>query len=177
MQHTVGTAWLGEHTLSVMAEEATRAYPCETGGVLLGYWATPYSEVVVVAAVGPGHGAIHEPMRFVPDADYQEAEIARWYRADPGRHAYLGDWHSHPHGGAHLSAKDRQALLQIARHKAARAPVPLMAVLTLDDAWGISVWRFQPAMITLFGFQGRTSLFRVQSFRQDHPGTDVRLAQ
>lgn len=164
MRRTVGTAWVAEPAVSIMAAEAERAYPCETGGVLLGYWSPPYSEVVVTDVVGPGPRAVHEPTRFVPDADYQEAEIARWHLADSRRHAYLGDWHSHPTGGAGLSSKDRRTLRAIAAHEAARAPVPLMVVLTLNAEWRVSVWRFQPAAIKLLGLWGRTSLLRVQPF-------------
>lgn len=157
-----------------MATEADRVLPCETGGVLLGYWAHPFSEAVVTAIVGPGPAAIHEPTRFVPDADYQEGEIVRWHLADPGRHGYLGDWHSHPYGKSRLSLKDRQTMLEIATHEAAQAPVPLMAVMTLEPDWQVSVWRFQSWPIRFLGYCGRLSLLRVQTFRQEGPGTKVR---
>ncbi|MDP9364053.1 MAG: Mov34/MPN/PAD-1 family protein [Chloroflexota bacterium] len=144
MRRPVGTAWVAESALAAMAAEAERTYPLETGGVLLGYWAMAHSEVVVTDVVGPGLRAVHEPTRFVPDRDYQDAEIARLHVADPARYGYLGDWHSHPRGGAGLSAKDQEALRQIARHQAARAPVPLMAILTLSGEWRVAAWCLRP---------------------------------
>lgn len=164
MQRTVGTARVSEHVLSTMATEAERAYPNETGGVLLGYWATPHSEVVVTAVVGPGPRAIHEPTRFIPDADYHRIEIAHRYLADSRRTTYLGDWHSHPQGGAKLSSKDRKTLLQIATFEAARAPVPLMAILTLEAEWQVMVWRFDRSIFKLFGYRGRTRVLQLPCY-------------
>lgn len=140
VRRPVGTAWVAEGVLAAMAAEAARAHPCETGGVLLGYWSSPPSEVVVTDLVGPGPRAVHEPTRFVPDADYQEAEIARRHLADPARCCYLGDWHSHPRGGAGLSWKDRKTLRRIAVDPAARAPEPLMVILVPGSDPAIAVW-------------------------------------
>jgi integrative and conjugative element protein (TIGR02256 family) len=128
-----------------MREEAVRAFPFETGGVLLGYWAREYEEVVVTHATGPGPRAVHRMHSFVPDAEYQEAEVARLYEESGRVSTYLGDWHSHPLGTVSLSRRDRRTLRHIAGHREARAPVPIMAVIGGGDPdWFLGVWRFAP---------------------------------
>lgn len=167
MRRSVGSARIAQRVLSTVIVEAERTYPFETGGVLLGYWSIPYTEVAITDVVGPGPRAIHEPTRFVPDADYQEAEIADRYLSDPAHRTYLGDWHSHPRGQANLSSEDRRTLLSIATYQEARAPVPLMAVLTRDTEWQVSVWRFRPPIIELLGSRGRVSLLRLRPLHED----------
>lgn len=125
-----------------MVAEADRAYPNETGGVLVGYWARLGREVIITHAVGPGPNAVHVPKRFVPDAEYQEREIARLYSWSGRRQTYLGDWHTHPNTVmGKLSRQDRRTLRQIVCDPAARAPFALMCILAgRPDAWNYHVW-------------------------------------
>src|SRR2546425_707963 len=95
-KRSIGTAWLSEATYEKMLAEAERTLPNETGGVLIGYWAVPFREVVLTAVVGPGPQALHDTDIFIPDPEYQEAEIARCYEESGRLHTYLGDWHTHP---------------------------------------------------------------------------------
>lgn len=125
-----------------MKVEAVRAIPCETGGVLLGYW-TGGGEVVVTTATGPGPRAVHSEAEFIPDDEYQQQMIDDTYRESGRRHSYLGDWHTHPYGGEFLSYKDRRTLQRIARHVEARAPIPLMAVFAHNENWRLAVWRYE----------------------------------
>jgi integrative and conjugative element protein (TIGR02256 family) len=114
--------------------------PAETGGVLLGYWVEEGGEPVVTHAIGPGPEAVHERTRFIPDDEYQYAEIARLYRESGRRLSYLGDWHTHPGGAAYLSRNDRATLRRIASYAAARAPRPVMLILAPGPNWEPSAW-------------------------------------
>jgi integrative and conjugative element protein (TIGR02256 family) len=134
--------WLPDSVETFMKVEATGTIPCETGGVLLGYW-TEGGEAVVTAATGPGPAASHSETEFIPDDDYQEQMIDEAYVDSGRRHTYLGDWHTHPYGGNLLSYKDRRTLQRIARHPEARAPIPLMAVLAHDEDWRLAIWRYE----------------------------------
>lgn len=122
-----------------MTLEAKRTDPLETGGVLLGYWADT-GEVVVASVVGPGPAAVHRRDRFLPDHAYQEREVALAYRESGRRITYLGDWHSHPSGLGTLSRRDRVTLRRIGNNPGARAPRPLMAIVTSRVKWDLSVW-------------------------------------
>src|SRR6266849_1420647 len=122
-------AWVHRSVLRQLHDEAQRAFPNETGGVLMGYWIDDASQVVITDVVGPGPRAIHYTKSFVPDHDFQEERIARIYEESDRIWTYLGDWHTHPHGSSSLSRRDRQTLRAIAMHSEARCPLPLMAIL------------------------------------------------
>lgn len=168
MRRTIGTAWIANTALSAIVAEAEGSYPAETGGLLLGYWSAPYTEVVITDIIDPGPQSIHEPTRFVPDADYQENELARRFCLDPARLGYLGDWHSHPRGTGMLSRQDRKTLTDIATCVEARAPVPLMAVVALSPGvstdWKTFIWRFGPKTPRWPGRDRRITLLRLQPF-------------
>lgn len=134
-------AWISRDVLAYIIDEAEQHVPYETGGVLMGYWAVPYEEVVIVEAIGPGPNGSHTVTKFTPDEEFQRAEIARVYEASGRLHTYLGDWHSHPGAPPGLSQLDIRTLRRIARHRRARAPVPIMLVLGGGDPWRVAVWR------------------------------------
>lgn len=134
--------WVPERLLDEMSVLATDAYPNETGGVLLGYDAG--NGLVLAAITGPGSEAIHERHAFVPDYDYQDAEVERIYNESRRRHTYLGDWHSHPDGNTTLSKKDKRTLHTIAGHRPARASNPIMGILAGRGSWRLTVWRCVP---------------------------------
>lgn len=117
-----------------LLSEAWRAWPNETGGVLLGISGARGS--VVRAVIGPGPAAEHARMSFLPDTDWQRAEVARLWTTAPELE-YLGDWHTHPGGSPGLSALDRKTLRSIAEYPDARQPRPVMLVLALSDDGGV----------------------------------------
>jgi integrative and conjugative element protein (TIGR02256 family) len=121
--------WISRPAYEAMVNGASRAFPSETGGVLLGYADSADMDLLVEQAVGPGPGAEHRRRSFVPDHAYHELEVARYYEESGRRWSYLGDWHSHPMGPCDLSEADHRTLGRIARAAAARAPRPIMLLL------------------------------------------------
>ena len=109
--------------------------PKESGGVLLGYWANFPNEAVVTNVVGPGPLALHERFRFTPDYEFHYHEIDRLYSTSLRTIQYLGDWHSHPGGTERLSDLDKVTLARIACYKDARAPQPVMLVVSPGPSW------------------------------------------
>jgi integrative and conjugative element protein (TIGR02256 family) len=121
--------WIAFQVWDAIVAESNRAFPLETGGLLMGYSEPASARTVIRESVGPGPRAVHRRTRFLPDHRYHEREVARIY-ADSGRIiSYLGDWHSHPRGTLALSVTDRRTLGRIARTPTARAPRPIMMVL------------------------------------------------
>jgi integrative and conjugative element protein (TIGR02256 family) len=139
--------------LEAMQREASAMAPSESGGVLLGYWVHPRTEVVITDAVGPGPSAVHGAKDFLPDHEYQEREIAKRYEVSGRQISYLGDWHSHPGGTGSLSPSDEKTLRRIAEAPAARSPMPLMAVLAGGEPWQIAVWCGELRRILVFGIR------------------------
>jgi len=133
-----GVAWLKTEVHTDLLEQADRHAPYETGGLLLGYRHSPI-EIVITDVIGPGPHADHRRTGFTPDADWQAAELARRYASADRRITYLGDWHTHPGGGADLSRTDRRTLRAIGRHPDARCPQPIMAVLAGGEPWTLCI--------------------------------------
>lgn len=132
-----------------MTDEANRALPFETGGVLLGYWSEDRSEVAITDVTGPGPRASHSKTEFIPDDEYQDRLIDEIYARSGRRHRYLGDWHTHPFGEESLSYKDRRTLQRIAGSEGKGVLDPLMAVLASNhEAWRLCVWRYQRPVST-----------------------------
>jgi integrative and conjugative element protein (TIGR02256 family) len=138
---SISNVWIDRHVLGWLCNEASRAAPAETGGVMLGYWADDVP--VITHAIGPGPDASHGPSSFIPDYDYQDEEIARLYTLSNRKLAYLGDWHTHPAAEAYLSEKDIGTLRRIAAYRYARVSQPLMLILAPGPRWNPHVWQGQ----------------------------------
>lgn len=124
--------------------------PRETGGLLVGYWASSGSEVVITEATLPGPDAVEGTNSFTPDHAFDRELIAERFTSSSGRYTYLGDWHSHPDGEVYLSPEDIQTLRVIARSPAAQTKRPLMIVVGGKELWGLSAWIWLGEKGTLF---------------------------
>lgn len=167
----IGELSLNRSLRAQMRLEAQNKLPDETGGVLLGEWRAPYTEAIVRYVIGPGPNAVHHQESFVPDYSYQEEEIARLYSVSRRRVVYLGDWHSHPVGGAYLSPRDKETLRRIAEYADARAPYPVMAVMAYPSSWTIRAWRYPST------FASHHRFLRTFSWWREWPELRVRLDQ
>jgi integrative and conjugative element protein (TIGR02256 family) len=159
MKAPTTVVWLPRKLHDQMRRLAAHACPNETGGALVGFDAG--NGLVIEAVIGPGLRAVHELHAFVPDYDYQDAEIARIYARSGRCHAYLGDWHSHPGGSGELSRQDKRTLRAIASHPAARMHSPVMAVLAGGDSWRLTIWRYVPRDVQRGCFFSRCSEMQI----------------
>jgi integrative and conjugative element protein (TIGR02256 family) len=142
-------AWVHRRVSEQLVNEAERAFPFETGGVLMGYWAKEYMEVVITDVIGPGPNSKHSPSGFVPDYSFQEAEIERIYEESNRFSTYLGDWHTHPLASCRPSFKDKHTLHRIASFPDARCAVPLMVILGggKDRKWLLQIWKYRSSVL------------------------------
>jgi integrative and conjugative element protein (TIGR02256 family) len=123
----------------LIADAAEHA-PVETGGVLLGQ--RDDHSVSVTHLILGGPGAKRLPERFEPDSEWQRREIERIYAAENGNLEYLGDWHSHPRGGA-LSRLDHQTARAISGFSPARCPSPVFLVVKFQSVdWQVFAYRY-----------------------------------
>jgi integrative and conjugative element protein (TIGR02256 family) len=134
--------WIPASCFAYVIQEGKRTMPNETGGVLMGYWPSEGS-VVITHIIGPGPGARHTRYAFYPDLDFHDREIERIYSESGRISTYLGDWHTHPHGGNGTSQRDRKTLLNIACAPEARAPKPLMAILSIRRDCALAIWHWE----------------------------------
>jgi integrative and conjugative element protein (TIGR02256 family) len=134
-----------------MFHEARRAYPLETGGVLVGYVAENH-EPVVQHLVGPGLAARHRRHRFHPDHDWQCRRLDELFEASAGQAVYLGDWHTHPDGSPQMSWLDKRTLRGIARHRQAELSRPLMLIGGGGrETWDWTAHRYRSEIISGLG--------------------------
>jgi len=129
---------IAEHVLA----DAAGFAPLETGGVLLGFHDDESGMRIVTELVGAGPKASRQRHLFTPDGPWQRAQIAEIYNASGRILAYLGDWHSHPHGNG-PSALDRSTARKIATTPAARCPHPVFLIAArVQGAWGLRAYEF-----------------------------------
>lgn len=119
--------WISSAVFQELVREASRVYPLETGGVLVGYRAEN-RDMVITAVIGPGPGAIHQRNKFIPDHSWQCDQLDAAYDRSLTMSVYLGDWHTHPDGTPRQSWLDRRTHKAIARHPQAQTPNPLMLI-------------------------------------------------
>lgn len=119
--------WISHTAFEDLTQEANRAFPMETGGVLVGYFAEN-GEPVVHAVVGPGPAAIHRRYRFTPDHAWQCGQLDVLFEQSEGLLTYVGDWHTHPDGVPEMSWLDHWTLRRIAKYPEAGTPQPLMLI-------------------------------------------------
>lgn len=167
MQKSSDVVWLADSAYDSMITEADSAYPNETGGVLLGYWSDAFAEAVITRSIGPGPQAVHRSVDFVPDDEYQLREIEFHYRNSGRLHTYLGDWHTHPKGNSYVSGTDRRTLKKIAFFPDARAPIPLMMILSNGPHWSKKVWRYRPPPLKGLHFLYREAEMNIRTFSDD----------
>ena len=125
-------------------DEVDRMFPLETGGILMGC-SLADGGYEITEVIGPGPRARHTRTMFNPDHDYQVHQVSTIYHASRRRFTYLGDWHSHPGGGPHLSSLDRVALGVISTSPFARCCAPLMLLVVGGPSWNMRLWQWLPA--------------------------------
>lgn len=132
---------LPRNLIEAFQTEATRTFPLESGGVLMGERTGP-SDWRVDHVIGPGPHAKHQRYRFSSDPDWQHERIAARFHTTNGRSTYVGDWHSHP-GARHgrLSYVDRAACRTILRSPDSRCNRVLMAIVWGSPSdWDFDIW-------------------------------------
>jgi integrative and conjugative element protein (TIGR02256 family) len=130
--------WLSSLVMRAMCQRARELVPLENGGILLGWRAG--EDRVVTDLRGPGPRALHGRHCFLPDHDWQVAEIHRAFDESGGDVDYLGDWHSHPDGISAMSELDSATLRRITR----RVKEPLMLIVAsskTNQDWSARCWR------------------------------------
>jgi integrative and conjugative element protein (TIGR02256 family) len=168
--------WLPRRLHKEIRLLASRTYPNETGGVLVGFDAG--NGLVVTAVVGPGPQATHKHDGLVPDYDFHDAEIKRLYVESGRLHTYLGDWHSHPDGPAMLSTRDKRTLKAIAAYREARAPIPIMGILAgARRRSELTVWRLIPRKLKAGRLFNRYVQMQVIESTSEHSAKPTWIAQ
>jgi integrative and conjugative element protein (TIGR02256 family) len=143
--------WISRDAIDQLSLAASRKDPLETGGLILGYWASAREAVITEISL-PGPGAAHYRYSYRPDYQHDEEVVRRIHSESHGVLTYLGDWHTHPGTKRpYLSFKDKRAVHRIANSVEARTPRPLALVCAgAGNEWRPKVWVGEEA-VTVFG--------------------------
>ncbi len=93
-------------------KDRSGALPAETGGVLLGVVDLELRSVHLVDAVDAPRDSRSSPAYFVRGADGLRATVQERVVHSAGMLAYVGEWHSHPHGVPTRPSEDDEALFE-----------------------------------------------------------------
>jgi integrative and conjugative element protein (TIGR02256 family) len=120
--------------LESMRTEALRTRDCtdplvETGGTLFGQVDTAARVVWVTEATGPAQDSVQQQAEFVYGTSGVSnlRDLLRQFSV--GRLRFIGMWHTHPHGGAGPSERDKQTMLRPEESVNEMPPRSLMIIL------------------------------------------------
>lgn len=132
--------WIKKELLRNLMVETQNFLPYETGGILLGY-KTFEGDTVISELIPAGPNARHERHFFIPDGDFQQNQLEKFYYSSNGVITYLGDWHSHPYHEAYMSILDRKTIKKIANTASSQIENPIFIIIgTLS--WEVKCWRY-----------------------------------
>lgn len=118
-------------------DESKRAFPDETGGMVVGK--LDGDCVLVFYATGPGPKARHSPHMFRRDGDYSQKALDSIVIKSHGEYDYIGEWHSHPARYA-PSVKDVAAMRWVADNSKYATAQPIMCLCIREP---IDTWRLK----------------------------------
>lgn len=128
---------LPKHCLKAMLDYATRDYPRETGGVLLGKYTPSMALAIVTEVSGPPEDSSKERSGFWRGVLGLQAMISRLWKE---QQYYLGEWHVHPDGPPVPSTTDHDQMRAIAENSSYQCPEPLLVILSFSMESGPATW-------------------------------------
>jgi integrative and conjugative element protein (TIGR02256 family) len=114
----------------------------ETGGILLGRGPDAAGIVRVEIAGDPGPKADRRPDHFLRDLEHAQALATRAW--EEGRAVWVGEWHTHPHGGTGPSPIDLATYAQLLSASALEFEVFVAVIVVADEAGGWAAPRLCP---------------------------------
>jgi hypothetical protein len=116
-----------------MRSLARKAYPNETGGILIGHYDEQHRTALVRCLTGAPRDSISGPFEFRRGVRGLESLLTRAWRR--GLY-YLGEWHFHREVVPSASWPDQLQMSEFARVKSMQCPEPLLLIVGLPDAGG-----------------------------------------
>ena len=121
-----------------MLDICRRAFPSETGGILIGVYNESLNCAMVGNATGPGRDARAGRTWFERGvAGLQELLRTHWQQRSG---YYLGEWHFHPDAAPVPSPTDERSMRQFASSAQYRCPEPVLLIIGGDpqQTWTVS---------------------------------------
>jgi integrative and conjugative element protein (TIGR02256 family) len=111
-----------------LVSQAIRAYPRETGGILVGHYGDSH-HLAVVDRVGPkSSDSRGRRTAFIRGGNKLRDFLSALWRSSPRLH-YIGEWHTHPDAVPEPSGTDRASMWAIATDEREMCPEPVLVIL------------------------------------------------
>lgn len=103
-----------------------KAYPYETGGILIGRYSEDQKWAEISSITAPPKGSKHTRSNFIRNGKGIITLLDRLWN----KHIYyLGEWHYHPGCSPQPSAIDRSTMFMLSKRKELHCPEPLLLII------------------------------------------------
>ena len=113
-----------------MLDECGKAYPEETGGILIGYYTPEHDCAVVTELSGPPDDSVQRMRVFHRGIQGLQVWVNALWRKK--RHFYIGEWHFHPGGPPLPSGDDSAQMEELSADRKLRCPEPILLIIGGD---------------------------------------------
>jgi len=146
-QHGNTLIALPDQLASRMRALARKAYPNETGGIIVGRYDDAHRTALVRKIEGPSSDSVSGPSTFQRGICGIDTLLTRlWLR----KVYYLGEWHFHPEPYPKASWIDELQMAELARTTKLRCPEPVLFIVGLPDRGGhIAAYVFRDRLVEL----------------------------
>lgn len=112
--------------LEEMSDLCARAYPKETGGILIGHYSTDLRVAHVTSLSSAPPDSVAKRFSFVRGFQGLQQLLRRVWRQ---KSYYLGEWHFHPDGEPSPSGTDSDQMQSIASAISYQCPEPVLLIV------------------------------------------------
>jgi integrative and conjugative element protein (TIGR02256 family) len=132
---------LAQTVYSRMTSLCARAWPHETGGILIGYYTTDQICAVITRVIMAPKDSQSGPSWFYRGVDGLQRRLHSLWQQ---KQYYLGEWHFHPGGQPIPSSVDVQQMYAIGASETYSCPEPLLIILAGSPltGWNLRIFVF-----------------------------------
>lgn len=113
-----------------------KAYPYETGGILIGNYSCDQTIANILQITPPPKNSKHVRCNFHRGSDGLKKLLDTMW--NQGRY-YLGEWHYHPNTSSLPSGIDNNQMIKLSRDKKLNCPEPILIIIGgYKDNWSIN---------------------------------------
>jgi hypothetical protein len=125
---------------------ATKTYPNETGGILVGRYDDPHQVAIIRYASDAPPDSVASPTTFRRGVRGLDALLKRAWRC--GLY-YLGEWHFHPERFPTASSPDDIQMQAFSESPQLRCPEPILIIVGLPEYRNVVAYRYVRSLTPL----------------------------
>lgn len=123
---------IDEKLLTKLYSTSLDLYPCEFGGLLIGYYSQDKKELNIINTLLPKEYSSTK-YNFSRGIKGLKTQLRELYKKSPSQY-YVGEWHSHPDNEPVPSGTDLNAFQEIVAHERVLIENPILLLLGVDTS-------------------------------------------